>query len=210
MKKSLLLLIPIIIIGVSLVLFRNEEQNELIKKEDQSVKAEVIPVHEEPVTEAVTEAEKVAVTIPSENIEKEEQKKIDVQKQESPQAISIEQRHQEILKQGNIYKIRNMEDLNMLAANTKYLTMTFYDNSCFANTQPSYNMIQNQPEMKKRVPDMIFVNIPIEQFPDLAKKFQVNTTPYTILIDQGQPVAGSPGYYDSEGLEKFMREFLPL
>ncbi|WP_102264458.1 thioredoxin family protein [Mesobacillus jeotgali] len=204
MKKSLLLLIPIIFIGLSLVLFRNEEQNELNKKEDQSVKAEVIPVHKEPVAEAVTEAEEVA-----ENIE-EEQKKIDVQKQESPQAISIEQRHQEILKQGNIYKIRNMEDLNMLAANTRYLTMTFFDNSCFANTQPSYNMIQNQPEMKKRVPDMIFVNIPIEQFPDLAKKFQVNTTPYTILIDQGQPVAGSPGYYDSEGLEKFMREFLPL
>lgn len=122
----------------------------------------------------------------------------------------LEVRHEAIATQGPIFTVKNQEELMLLMGNTKYLNITFYDNYCFANTQQSYNMVQNQPELLKRIPDMIFVNVHIEQFPEIAKYYQVDATPFTVLINKGNAVAGSPGYYTVDGLEKLMREHLDI
>lgn len=134
-----------------------------------------------------------------------------MQKQAQQQeANDLEARHQEILKQGNIFDVTSLKEMVYLFDHTKYFTIIFYDNSCFERTQQSYNMIHNQDAFIKRIPDMIFADVLVTESPDLVKQFKINQTPFTVLVNKGRAVAGSPGFYSNDGLEKFMRKYLDI
>jgi hypothetical protein len=182
-----------------------EVANEMKEATEQDLKAE------EQVVEQVDELNERALEVPEATESGTEEHQPSVSSEPSTEESKLEPlkvRHNAIASQGPIFDVESIDELNLLMSNTKYLNITFYDNYCFANTQQSYNMVHNQPELLKQIPDMIFANVHIEQFPDLAKQYQVSATPFTVLVDNGQAVVGSPGYYDTNGLVQLMEEHL--
>ncbi|WP_163971143.1 thioredoxin family protein [Oceanobacillus halotolerans] len=122
----------------------------------------------------------------------------------------IAKRHKAINEQGNIFNVKTTEDIEVLANNTKYMAIIFYDNYCFAQTQDSYNMIYGQEDLVERIPDMIFVDIHINEFPGLAEYFGVTDVPYTILFNKAEIVHSTQGYYTTDELEEMMYTYMDI
>ncbi|WP_182102496.1 YbbN family protein [Niallia taxi] len=192
---------------------KNKKAEEKVAAQEKNLKekASQSPEKTEGI-EGTSEKEAVAAPVKEESAKEEQTQSSPAYANDNqdPELEPLEVRHEAFVSQGPIFEVKTQQELMLLMGNTKYLNITFYDNYCFAQTQQSYNMVHNQPELLKRIPDMIFVNVHIEQFPEIAKYYQVDSTPFTVLINKGNAVVGTPGYYTVDGLEKFMREHLDI
>lgn len=102
--------------------------------------------------------------------------------------------HKEIIELGHYYKIPNLEVLDYLIRHTEYSMMLFYTDGCFAKVYNSANMLEEQHLVVEQVPDAVFANIDLEDFPELGELIGIKEAPYAVFLHRGQPVHIQEGY----------------
>ncbi|ADU31965.1 thioredoxin family protein [Evansella cellulosilytica] len=94
----------------------------------------------------------------------------------------------------------------VILENSEYVSLLFYTDGCFVNTQSSHFSLKQQSDLAKKYPEMIFINVRFHDHQELAKFFSITETPFKIIFKDGDSKVGFSGFMEMTEVEQLYHD----
>jgi thioredoxin 1 len=98
-----------------------------------------------------------------------------------------------------IRQVTGVEDFKAII-NEKYVLMDFFATWC----GPCKMLHPVLETIAEKNPDVVVAQCDIDQYPDIAGAFKVQSVPTLFFFKEGTPVAATAGYQPEASLQKFI------